>query len=181
MYKRQPYRCCIYKERAILRQRAIAGLGCSVETDDEMTSLNEYAKQAMERKEPEGEILTVVDAACKGCVPSRVYVTAVSYTHLINYESAKNKALKDLSTAYERLITSQTNLLFYKNKLVKDSAELIRISQKNYKEGKSDLTSVIMMQQSFREIVTGYNLSLIHIYRRFEAYYRKPSFSDRKC
>ena len=70
-----PYRCCIYKERAILRQRAIAGLGCSVETDDEMTSLNEYAKQAMERKEPEGEILTVVDAACKGCVPSRVYVT----------------------------------------------------------------------------------------------------------
>ena len=70
-----PYRCCIYKERATLRQRAIAGLGCSVETDDEMTSLNEYAKQAMERKEPEGEILTVVDAACKGCVPSRVYVT----------------------------------------------------------------------------------------------------------
>ena len=70
-----PYRCCIYKERAILRQRAIAGLGCSIETDDEMTSLNEYSKQAMEREKPEGEILTVVDAACKGCVPSRVYVT----------------------------------------------------------------------------------------------------------
>ena len=69
-----------------------------------------------------------------------------------------------MSTAYERLITSQTNLLFYKNKLVKDSAELIRISQKNYKEGKSDLTSVIMMQQSFREILTGYNSALTDYY-----------------
>ena len=70
-----PYRCCIYKERAILRQRVIAGLGTCVETDDEMTSLNEYAKQSLERTAPDENILTVVDAACKGCVPSRVYVT----------------------------------------------------------------------------------------------------------
>lgn len=70
-----PYRCCIYKERAIMRQRAIAGLGQSVETDDEMTSLNVYGQKALERVKPEENILTVVDAACKGCVPSRVYVT----------------------------------------------------------------------------------------------------------
>ena len=36
-----PYRCCIYKERAILRQRAIAGLGMGVEYDEEMTSIRE--------------------------------------------------------------------------------------------------------------------------------------------
>ena len=70
-----PYRCCIYKERAILRQRAVAGLGLAVEDDDEMTSLAEYAKQALEREKPEEKILTVVETACKGCVPSRVYVT----------------------------------------------------------------------------------------------------------
>lgn len=70
-----PYRCCIYKERAILRQRAVAGLGLAVENDDEMTSLADYAQQAMEREKPEETILTVVETACKGCVPSRVYVT----------------------------------------------------------------------------------------------------------
>ena len=96
----------------------------------------------------------------------------------INYESAKNKALKDLSTAYERLITSQTNLLFYKNKLVKDSAELIRISQKNYKEGKSDLTSVIMMQQSFREILTGYNSALTEYYTDWIDFLREVNEED---
>ena len=70
-----PYRCCIYKERAILRQRAIAGLGFGVENDDEITSLNEYVQKAMHRDKPDEEILTVVETACKGCVPSRVYVT----------------------------------------------------------------------------------------------------------
>ena len=70
-----PYRCCIYKERAILRQRAIAGLGMGVENDDEMTSLSEYGEQAMHRDKPDSEILTVIETACKGCVPSRVYVT----------------------------------------------------------------------------------------------------------
>lgn len=70
-----PYRCCIYKERAILRQRAIAGLGMCVETDDEVTTLNEYGKNAMKRQKPDEEILTVIETACKGCVPSRVYVT----------------------------------------------------------------------------------------------------------
>ncbi len=70
-----PYRCCIYKERAILRQRAVAGLGLAVENDDEMTSLAEYAQQALKREKPEDTMLTVVETACKGCVPSRVYVT----------------------------------------------------------------------------------------------------------
>lgn len=83
-----------------------------------------------------------------------------------------------MSTAYERLITSQTNLLFYKNKLVKDSAELIRISQKNYKEGKSDLTSVIMMQQSFREILTGYNSALTDYYTDWIDFLREVNQED---
>ena len=34
-------RCCIYKERAVFRARTLAALGCSVEKDDEATSLNE--------------------------------------------------------------------------------------------------------------------------------------------
>ncbi len=70
-----PYRCCIYKERAVLRQRTIATLGMGVENDDEYTTLNEYAKKAIDRETPDKESLTIVETACKGCVPSRVYVT----------------------------------------------------------------------------------------------------------
>lgn len=70
-----PYRCCIYKERAILKDRAIAGLGFSIENDDERTLLSEYAAKAVQRAELEQNPLTVLDAACKGCVPSRIFVT----------------------------------------------------------------------------------------------------------
>jgi [FeFe] hydrogenase (group B1/B3) len=70
-----PYRCCIYKERAILRTRVIAGLGFTVENDDETTDLSEYAKISPSRTAPEENPLTVIEAACKGCVPNRIYVT----------------------------------------------------------------------------------------------------------
>lgn len=70
-----PFRCCIYKERAIIKDRTIAGLGMSIEEDDEKTLLSDYAKQALDRETPDTNSLTVLEAACKGCVPSRVFVT----------------------------------------------------------------------------------------------------------
>ncbi len=70
-----PYRCCIYKERAILRDRAVAGLGLSIEETDDSELLSTLAAKALERKEPEDKPLTVLTTACKGCVPARIYVT----------------------------------------------------------------------------------------------------------
>lgn len=70
-----PYRCCIYKERAILRDRTIAGLGCSIEDTDDSTLLSEVASKALEREKPDENPLTVLTTACKGCVPARIYVT----------------------------------------------------------------------------------------------------------
>lgn len=70
-----PFRCCIYKERAVIQDRTIAGLGCSIEAADEKILLSDYAKKAMERETPDNEVLTVLETACKACVPSRIYVT----------------------------------------------------------------------------------------------------------
>ena len=70
-----PYRCCIYKERAILKDRTIAGLGFQIEEDDERKSLHTYAKEALKRTELDNRNLTVLQAACKGCVSSQIHVT----------------------------------------------------------------------------------------------------------
>ncbi len=70
-----PYRCCIYKERAILRDRVIADLGFPIEEDNEEKLLSEYAKESLKREGSDDKILTVIGAACKGCVPNRMYVT----------------------------------------------------------------------------------------------------------
>lgn len=69
------FRCCIYKERAALRVRTIAGLGCSIEEDDEQTLLSTYAQKALERQQPDSTPLTVLETACKGCPSSRILVT----------------------------------------------------------------------------------------------------------
>ncbi len=70
-----PYRCCIYKERAILKERVKAGLGFALEDDIEYKLLSDYAKEAVQREKIDENPLTVLDAACAGCVPSRIYVT----------------------------------------------------------------------------------------------------------
>ena len=70
-----PYRCCIYKEREILRDRTIAGLGESIEETEDTKLLSEVAKEALNRVKPDERPLTVLTTACQGCVPSRIYVT----------------------------------------------------------------------------------------------------------
>ena len=70
-----PYRCCVYKERAIIKARTIAGLGFSIKEDDETVSLAKYAKEAVERKEINEKNLTVLQSACKGCNSNKIYVT----------------------------------------------------------------------------------------------------------
>ncbi len=70
-----PYRCCIYKERAIIKDRTIAGLGFPIEEDDETISLATYAKKALERKKISDKNLTVLQVACKGCATNRIHVT----------------------------------------------------------------------------------------------------------
>ena len=70
-----PYRCCVYKERAIIKDRTIAGLGFPIEEDDETVSLANYAKQALERTQISDKNLTVLQTACKGCATNRIYVT----------------------------------------------------------------------------------------------------------
>jgi len=69
------YRCCVYKERAILKDRVIAGLGFSVEGYDETVALSNYVERALGRVDPDKNPLTVIETACKGCVPNRIYVT----------------------------------------------------------------------------------------------------------
>jgi len=72
----QILRCCIHKERAILRARIIASLGFRLEDDNEIDLLPSFARRAMAREKPTDDtILTVLDIACHGCVKSRYVVT----------------------------------------------------------------------------------------------------------
>lgn len=71
-------RCCIYKERAVVRYKLMPILGMGIdEEQDELTPLSEFARIAMERKETSKKVLTVVDEACTSCVKVSYIVTNI--------------------------------------------------------------------------------------------------------
>ena len=96
----------------------------------------------------------------------------------MNYESAENKALKEMSSAYDQFLNSRTNLIFYKQRLIKDSEKLIETSKRNYMEGKSDLTSLVVMEQSYKEIVVGYINALADYYTDWIDFLRTVDSED---
>ncbi len=71
-------RCCIYKERAVVRYKLMPILGLGIEEEeDELTPLSEFARLAINRKEPSKKVLTVVDEACTSCVKVNYIVTNI--------------------------------------------------------------------------------------------------------
>ena len=69
-------RCCIHKERAVLKYKMLPILGYRIdEEEDELTPLSDYARKALKREKTNSSILTVVDEACTACVKTNYVVT----------------------------------------------------------------------------------------------------------
>lgn len=74
--EQQPSRCCIYKDRAVLKYRAMAAMGhCPNQEKDELTTLQEYGQSALERNSIEKSNLSVIDIACSACIKSQYMIT----------------------------------------------------------------------------------------------------------
>ncbi|GHV00760.1 hydrogenase [Bacteroidia bacterium] len=69
-------RCCVYKDRAMLRYKIMALLGFDIRDEsDELTPLNEFVQRAEQRLHPAEKPLTVVDEVCSACVKVNYVVT----------------------------------------------------------------------------------------------------------
>lgn len=68
-------RCCVYKDRAIIKYRLMAIMGFGVEDEvDELTSLKEYVTLP-KPAERDKNVLTLIDEACTACVQGKYFVT----------------------------------------------------------------------------------------------------------
>lgn len=74
---RKSYRCCVYKDRAMIRLRILAILGFSQEQEDQGKSLSFYAAKALERREVPGAELSLFEELCSGCDGGSYRVTEV--------------------------------------------------------------------------------------------------------
>lgn len=78
----------------------------------------------------------------------------------LDYDAIKNNALANLNSAYQRFVHARMNLEYYSDAIVLNSKEMMKNSKKNYELNKTDLTSVIVLEQSYREIILGFALAL---------------------
>lgn len=72
---REVSRCCVHKDRAIIRARLIAMLGFDPAQDDELTPLSDYWRQALQRRNAPAPGLHVNADACSGCVSTCYQIT----------------------------------------------------------------------------------------------------------
>ena len=91
----------------------------------------------------------------------------------LKYESSKNRAVKDVSAAYDRFLTAADNLNHYEKKIITGSEELIETSKNSYEAGKSDITSLIVMKQSYKSIIIGYTQALAEYYNSWTNFLRE--------
>ncbi len=91
----------------------------------------------------------------------------------LKYESAKNKAEKDVTSAYDKFLIAAENLNYYESKILTSSEELIEISKNAYETGKSDITSLIVMKQSYKSIIVGYTYALAEYYNSWTNFLRE--------
>ena len=73
---RIPNRCCIYKERAMVRYRIMALLGIDIERfDDELKPLKAYASEILREDPPVLPLLTTISTGCYGCPPDQYRIS----------------------------------------------------------------------------------------------------------
>jgi [FeFe] hydrogenase (group B1/B3) len=69
-------RCCVYRDRALIKFKIMAMLGFECETEaDELAPLSDYVLQSFVKASSEREIMHVVEDACHGCQQNNYVVT----------------------------------------------------------------------------------------------------------
>lgn len=96
----------------------------------------------------------------------------------LKYESVKNKAINDLKSAYYKLQIAAANLNDYESKILTSSEELIDLSVKDYETGQSDITSLIVMKQSYKSIIVGYTMALAEYYNSWTNFLREVNSDE---
>lgn len=72
----ESFRCCVYRDRALIKQKIMAMLGFEVvNEEDELSPLSDFVLQSFVKATSDREIMRVVEDACHGCQQNNYVVT----------------------------------------------------------------------------------------------------------
>jgi len=80
------------------------------------------------------------------------------------FVSLKHKATMDLHSVYDEFNTAQSNLNYYNDILLSESNQFLGMAKRSYEVGKTNITNLIFIEQSYKSIIMGYTQALADYY-----------------
>lgn len=80
------------------------------------------------------------------------------------YNNTKHTALMNLHSAYEAFTTAQANLNYYNDIILSESNQFLNMAKKSYTAGKTSMTDLVYIEQSYKNIIMGYTNALANYY-----------------
>lgn len=80
------------------------------------------------------------------------------------YNNTKHVALMNLHSAYDTFSTAQMNLNYYNDVLLSESSQFLHMAKRSYEVGKTNMTNLIFIEQSYKDIIMGYTNALAEYY-----------------
>jgi outer membrane protein, heavy metal efflux system len=80
------------------------------------------------------------------------------------YNSTLHLAQMNLHTAYDSFITAQMNLNYYNDVILSESNQFLNMAKKSYTVGKTNMTELLYIEQSYKSIIMGYTNALATYY-----------------
>lgn len=82
----------------------------------------------------------------------------------IAYDSLTKQVFMDVHSVYDEFITAQDNLNYYNDILLSESGQFLEMAKRSYQVGKTNITDLIFIEQSYKNIMMGYTNALADYY-----------------
>ncbi len=74
----------------------------------------------------------------------------------LQLDASRRQTATNIYTAYRTLSVARENIIKYQNRILFDAEEVLKLAQESYQVGKTNLSSVILAQQSVQQVRSGY-------------------------
>lgn len=80
------------------------------------------------------------------------------------YKNTQHLALMNLHSAYVSFSTAQANLNYYNDIILSESDQFLHMAKRSYQVGKTNMTSLVYIEQSYKNILMNYTNALATYY-----------------
>lgn len=98
----------------------------------------------------------------------------------LTYKNTLHIATMNLRSAYESFATAQMNLNYYNDVILTESNRFLNMAKKSYIVGKTNMTELLYIEQSYKEIIMSYTQALAQYYNSWVDVLREVNDEDFK-